>query len=244
MKPIVIANWKMQLDFDQAAILASKLELINHNAHLIIAPPIPYLGYLATIVNRNSLCAQNISVFEGFGAITGEYSAAILKKCNVRYSIIGHSERRIMLNEQDSEIHTKLINCHKSSITPILCIGEGIGDHKNNNTRKFLLNQLKCVPADMEHLILAYEPIWAIGNKSTLTLGNIQHIIEVVDFLCSIKPVAKKVQLVYGGSITSGNFLKIMQIKGIEGVIIGSSSLKLSELEVILQQTAIGNFYA
>ncbi len=236
MKSLIIANWKMNLTLTQAASLARSMSEFNNYHQLIIAPPAPYVAYLAQAYPKLNFCAQDVSARSGFGPYTGEISAQIFKSCDVNYALIGHSERRILFGETDKTVKAKIEICLDNQITPIICIGESIELRQSLNYKEFLLNQLSnSIPETTKPIIIAYEPVWAIGTKITPTIEEITEIIKLIK-TASQSMVAKNVQLVYGGSVNSENCKDIINIKDISGVLVGNASLNKDELFKILNQ--------
>ncbi|MDG1436667.1 MAG: triose-phosphate isomerase [Rickettsiaceae bacterium] len=235
MKPIIIANWKMNLTLDEAYSKAKNLDSKSYSSQLLLAPPAPYLAYFAQNFKNTAICAQNVSALNGFGAYTGEYSAEMLKSCNVNYAILGHSERRNTLGETNKLIKKKAFNCIEAQITPIICVGETLEARKNKNYKEFIADQLNSsIPDNAESIIIAYEPFWAIGTGLVPTIEEIAEIFDFIKTSGDISIVAKNSQLVYGGSVSSKNHKDILSVTGNNGVILGSASLDENELNSIL----------
>ncbi|MBA2628890.1 MAG: triose-phosphate isomerase [Rickettsiaceae bacterium] len=237
MNPIIIANWKMTIELNDAITLAQKFESFNHSSQLFLAPPTPYLAYLAKILVKTKLCAQDISSIKELGAYTGENSATIIKSCGVHHSIIGHSERRTTQRESNSLVRKKVENCIEAGIAPIVCIGETLESRKNKNYTEFLIEQINSsLPSNAHNLIIAYEPVWAIGSGITPHPEEIHEIVELIKKSARVELVAKNAQLVYGGSVSSKNFAEIIRVPGLSGVLMGSASIDESEMTSILNQ--------
>lgn len=223
MKPLIIANWKMNLTFLEARFFAERMP---HYPNLIIAPPTPYLGYLAHN-HQFTFCAQDVSIYNDFGSYTGENSAKFFKSCMVNYAIVGHTERRKMCGETNIIVQTKAQNCIDNDITPIICIGETLDTRQDNKYIEFLTKQLKQSLPDGE-VIIAYEPIWSIGTGIVPSIFQIREIIDLIRSLDS------KARVVYGGSVNSKNCRNILNIQDISGLLVGSASLNQDELVKIL----------
>lgn len=235
MKPIIIANWKMNLSLKEAFLKADLLNKHNSWAHFILAPPAPYLAHFAENFLKIAFCAQDVSSINGYGAYTGEVSANIIKSCGINYAIIGHSEKRTIMKDNNITVRKKVENCIKSGIKPIVCVGESLESRKNNNYKEFILEQInESIPENAKNVIIAYEPIWAIGTGISPTEGELTEIFSFIKNDSAITQVAKNAQLVYGGSVNSRNYKEILAIEGISGILIGSASLDDDELNLIL----------
>ena len=139
MEQLIIANWKMNLTFKEASNLTRFLSEHNNCHKLIIAPPTPYIAYLAQNYQQLRFCAQDVSVKNAFGSYTGESSAKFFKSCGVNYSLIGHSERRTLFGETNQIVRKKAEVCIENQITPIICIGESEALRNSGNYKEFLL---------------------------------------------------------------------------------------------------------
>lgn len=251
MKPIVIANWKMNFSFTQACDYLSSLnnycsyEYLQHSnlnqVKLIFGVPNLYLsGLKLKFADKYHLAAQDISmVVDNYGAYTGETSAKMLHDLNIQYSIIGHSERRKLFNENDTTVSGKAINCIKNGIIPIICVGEPIEIRHNNEHIKYITQQfdhISCVLTS--EVIIAYEPVWAIGTNIIPTSNQIKEVITLIRELISTRTcsnIAKKIKIVYGGSVSCDNVGEIMKTN-IDGILVGSKSLKTADLMAIINK--------
>ncbi|WP_341757034.1 MULTISPECIES: triose-phosphate isomerase [unclassified Candidatus Tisiphia] len=239
MKKLIIVNWKMHMSLDDAFKFCTKLTEQQYNNQLIIAPPVPYLAYLSDKFKSLEFCGQNVSQFADQGSYNGEYSSLLLKLSRINYSIIGHSERRNFFQESSELIRQKVENCLKSQVTPIICIGEELAIRQNNNYKDFLLKQLEeSLPnynmIGEQHLIVAYEPIWAIGTGIIPRKEELIEIFEIVNYYLKQSQVANNISLVYGGSVNLDNIGKILSLQNIDGVMVGKSSLDYQTLVQML----------
>lgn len=238
MSSLIILNWKMNLLFQQALPLVKQIYPLKNLAHIIIAPPAPYLTYLAQTLPEIDYAAQDISLYNEQGTYTGEYSAQIIHSCGVNYAIIGHSERRNLFSETAEIVRRKFDNAVKYNIIPILCIGETIESKQNNQTKDYLTKQLQVIPDNYQgQVIIAYEPLWAIGSGLIPTTTELSEVIEFLRSNKSVSSVANNLRIVYGGSVNSSNAREILQIHGIDGLMIGSAALKFEEVKLILENT-------
>ena len=237
MKPLIILNWKMSLLFEQTVELYAKLSKIKHHYKLIVAPSTPYLAYLAQQKDHQNIacCAQNVSTCENLGAYTGEYSAQTLKSCGISYALIGHNERRSMFFETNAMVKQKLSNCADSGVKAILCVGETMEARKSANHKEYISEQLNSIPDQMQDIIIAYEPVWAVGSGVTPEVGELSEILDCIKSHEKVRGLDNKVKLVYGGSVSEANIKEILAVPGISGVLVGSAALHSDKLESILK---------
>jgi triosephosphate isomerase len=238
MIPLIIANWKMNLTFEESIIFCSKIASSSYTSSLVLCPPIPYLAYLASKFRSIQFCAQNISALTGYGAYTGEYSSVMIKECSINYALVGHSERRNIFHESNETIKQKAINCNRAGVTPIICIGEPKENRRNGSYKEFLLRQLEeCVPVDQNFskLIIGYEPLWSIGTGLLPSEDELIEIFELINSSLKQSHIANNISLVYGGSVNLDNLKKILNLKNISGVLVGKASLDSEILLKMLQ---------
>ena len=210
---IIVANWKLNglNSFIQAFVDNIDFKKQRENDCLVICPPFPYINNFKTI--KCHLGAQDCSIYTE-GAYTGEVSAKILKDIGCDFCIVGHSERRLFYNENNLNISKKVHQCVDEEIIPILCIGETLEQKNKKQTKEILINQIsECLPKKIyQNIIIAYEPVWAIGTGLTPTLNEIKEIHEFIKK--NIKHV-NKFRILYGGSVKSSNFREIISINGV-----------------------------
>jgi len=235
MKKLIIANWKMNPSSVSAAVrLAAKTEkgALKSGNDIVVAPPFPFLLSVKKVLKKAKLGAQD-DFWENQGAYTGEISPAMLKSSGVKYVIVGHSERR-RLGETDDAINKKIKASLKAGLKPILCVGESLEVRKKGLTaaKNFVKSQLK---KDLKGLprpggiIVAYEPIWAIGTGKS---DKPQDTVEMAIFIKGI--AGSKAKILYGGSVTSKNAKNFLQYKEIDGALVGGASLKAGEFNKII----------
>jgi triosephosphate isomerase len=231
---IIAANWKLNgsLDFINRYFndFHSKTSFYS-NVCGIICPPSIYLNNFS-INHPLFLGAQDCSKFNS-GAYTGEISALMLKESNCQFCIVGHSERRQIFNQTDEDIKLKAENLINQSINPIICIGETFEEKKRGSTKDVLKKQIfNSLPenASIQSIIIAYEPIWAIGSGLMPTLAEID---SIHSFIKNIKNL-EKFKILYGGSVKSNNAKNIMDLENVDGVLVGGASLDPSEFIKIL----------
>jgi len=235
-KPIIAGNWKMFKTRDEALqfiyAVNEKVPSIKE-VDSVICAPFTVLRCLAKRQGENlRIGAQNMHYADN-GAFTGEVSADMLTCVNVEYVIIGHSERRAMFNETDEAINKKLHTAFAKDLKPILCVGEELSQRESGKTETVIGNQLKLDLAglsseDVANLVIAYEPIWAIGTGKTATAEMANEtcgfIRQTVASLYS-KEVADKLRIQYGGSVKPANIKELMAQEHIDGALIGGASL-------------------
>lgn len=247
MAGIIIANWKMNKTSGQAVEFARELKEIllkrPVSATVVIAPPFTSIGALAAELKDSTilLAAQNMHPAAA-GAFTGEISGEMILDMGCRYCIIGHSERRRLFGEDDALINAKIITALSYGLTPIFCIGETLAQRDSGQAFAVLTQQLKeglnKVPAsDIKKIVIAYEPVWAIGTGKTATLGQIQEAHLFIRSLLSEmygEKEATATPIIYGGSVTSANISSLMVTSEVSGALVGSASLDLASFSAII----------
>ena len=222
---IVALNNKSNLDKNEFISYLDNLKKINTNSTLILCPT--YLNI--PLVDGILLGSQNVSKTDD-GAYTGEVSAKQLKSYGVKYSIVGHSERREYQKETNEDIKEKIVRLIENDITPILCIGESKLERDNNTYKEVLIKELSILEDVNKDIIIAYEPIWSIG---TGVIPTNEEIIEVFKLIKSICPNDK---VLYGGSANNDNIDTLKQIDLIDGYLLGGLSLKPDKLGEFLDK--------
>ena len=250
MKKIIVGNWKLNLDHLQGIQLLQKINYsldkdIEEQIDIVLAPSHTSLRSLQTVISTDNLkikiSSQDVSS-QNDGAYTGEVSAFQLKKLNIDYSIIGHSERRLHFNESDSDVNSKLIRLLENDITPILCFGESLEQRSDGSYLEFVKNQindgLKGVRKDkVNKLVLAYEPIWAIGTGEVASIKDIVEVLDFVKNLVSDKPYfsEENIKFIYGGSVSPNNSSEILNTNIVDGALVGGASLDADKFVDIIK---------
>ena len=228
-RPVVAGNWKMNGDKPLVDLIQNQLEQANlEHLDVVICPPFPYLGLFKSGV---TLGAQNLSSFDN-GAHTGEISASMLQEFGCQYVIVGHSERRADNHEGNQDVALKVATALNMKLTPILCVGESEDIRDSGTLFAFLAAQIDAVIAvvgiaNFSNIILAYEPIWAIGTGKTASPAQAQ---EVHQFLREHlakqnADVATNIKILYGGSVKGSNANELFSQKDVDGGLIGGASL-------------------
>lgn len=235
-KPIIAGNWKMNKTRDEALqfIYAVKDNVVSKNeVESVICAPFPYLRCLVKRQGSDlRIGAQNMH-FEPSGAFTGEVSPNMLQGIGVTYVVLGHSERREMFNETDETVNKKVHASFEHHLVPIICVGESLENRENGTTNEVVdiqtIAALKgLTPEQVKQMVIAYEPIWAIGTGRTATaeqanetIGYIRSVVERVYG----KEVADAIRIQYGGSVNPSNIKELMAQEHIDGVLVGGASL-------------------
>ena len=242
--PIVAGNWKMNLTVNESVDLTNHLVGDFHSLNgvdTIIFPPYLFLTKISEIVRNSNirLGAQNLHP-EPKGAFTGEISGQMLRGI-CKYVLIGHSERRHLFGETHGFIHAKMNGAIDSGLTPILCVGETLNEREANQAFPVIASQIETALADLEleslaTLMIAYEPVWAIGTGQAATGGLAQEIMSFIrETLSSLvgSELAEKTPLLYGGSVTSENIVQFSSQKDINGALVGGASLNAADFLAI-----------
>jgi len=235
-RPVIAGNWKMFMTPSETKVLTNQLKASLAGAgdlEIVVCPPYTALAHACDNLMGTGIKVggQNMH-WEDKGAFTGEVSAPMLKDLGCTHVIIGHSERRTMFGETDENINLKLITALKHGLVPILCIGETLEQREQNITQEICAKQLEGALANIEYwdlvkIILAYEPIWAIGTGRTATPEDAQSVIGYVRLVLGKKysEAADEVRILYGGSVKSDNINGLMAKPDIDGALVGGASL-------------------
>jgi triosephosphate isomerase len=246
-KKIVAGNWKMNKTFAEAVKLASEIvsrTSVDERVTKIIFPPFPYLSSVSGIVmDRPDFFsgAQNCHTHDS-GAYTGEVSAQALRSCEAKYVLVGHSERRQYFNEQSELLKAKTDACFRNELIPVYCVGEVLNERKEERHFDVVAVQISEVIAhlnedQLKKIVLAYEPVWAIGTGETATPQQAQEmhafIRKVLTKLFSAG-VAGEIPVLYGGSCNPGNAKELFSCPDVDGGLIGGASLKADDFTAII----------
>jgi len=236
-KPLIAGNWKMHTSQAEAAELARAVVAVCHgldDREVMIAPPFTAMPAVAAIVRDTpvKLAAQNVC-WAGKGAFTGEISPVMLKELGCGMALVGHSERRQIFAETDELVNRRLTGALALGLTPILCFGETLAEREAGRTMEVLARQIRAGLAGVEGgeaagLILAYEPVWAIGTGQTATCEQAQEAHEFVRHLLADiyeKNIARQIRILYGGSVNSGTVDELLRQPDIDGALVGGASL-------------------
>lgn len=246
-KPVIAGNWKMYKLLTEAVDTALALKPLVANANhcdVIIAPVFTALKTVADRLDGSNIrvAAQNCSAHADFGAHTGEVTASMLKDAGCSHVIIGHSERRQFYGETDASVNLKAASTIRSGMTAIVCVGEMLAQREAGLAESAVKTQLQgslasLTVADMERIIIAYEPVWAIGTGKTATPEQAQemhgHIRGVVAETHGAE-VADNVRILYGGSVKPDNIGSLMSQEDVDGALVGGASLEAESFSKIV----------
>lgn len=228
---IIVLNNKSNLNKNEFIEYQEELSKLNSPYDVVLCPTYTNLGLFN--LNNILLGSQNVSN-NNEGAFTGEISAKNLKSYNVKYSLVGHSERRKNQKETEKDINEKIKRLLENNITPILCVGETMEERENGEVKKIIKTQVKLAlagvsPSDIEKIIIAYEPIWSIGTGN---IPKIEDILLTNNYIREILPYNK---IIYGGSVNEENIDNIKSPE-IDGYLLGGLSLKPKQLQTFIDK--------
>lgn len=243
---VVAGNWKMNLSFDEARQLyhaLSKLQYDDKVADLLIAPPAIYLSQFS-FANSGDLiiAAQNCHEADA-GAYTGEWSASMLSSIRVDHCIIGHSERRAMFGDTNDIVAQKARSCFDNNVIPIVCCGESLEERELGKYFDVVTQQISTVLGvlkdhEVEKMIIAYEPVWAIGTGRTASSDQAQEMHQFIRKSVALEfseDIAQKVRILYGGSVKPENASELFAQPDVDGGLVGGASLKYESFKAIFE---------
>jgi triosephosphate isomerase len=249
MKTYVVGNWKLNFTVGEASIYLHKLLKrlpVYRDVEVVIAPPFIALQSLSLQIDRHKLkLASQDGYYKDFGAYTGETSFCQLRGL-VNYAIIGHSERRYVFHEDDKLIAKKVEAAIRHKITPILCVGETESERAFGETKDVIRDQVigglsQIADDDIEKVIIAYEPVWAISSVKGAKSASPEDIVGVIKIIRETlastygRTHADKVPILFGGSVNSSNVGGYLTVPGVNGVLVGGASLILQEFTDIIE---------
>ena len=244
-KPLIAGNWKMNLNHLEAIALVQKLafalpEKYYDKVDVAVLPPFTDIRSVQTLIDGDRLLvvhgAQDLSPHDS-GAYTGDVSGVMLAKLGCRYVVVGHSERREVHGEDDALVNRKVLAALKHGISPILCVGEGLdvreeGRHVEHTTRQLTEGLKKVSAQDVPSVVIAYEPVWAIGTGRVASASDAQEVCAALRATVSGaygEDVAAGVRVLYGGSVKAKNVGEIVAEADIDGALVGGASLDIDE---------------
>ncbi len=248
-KPIIAGNWKMHKTVAEAVQLVNglKRELRNErDIEVVVCPPFTAISKVAEALKGSNIkCAAQDLFWEEEGAYTGEISAKMLKDLGCSYCIIGHSERRQYFGETNLTVNKKVKAALKYGLIPIMCVGERLEERDAGKTFDVVKNHIEGGLKDfnkdeVSKLVIAYEPVWAIGTGRNATPEQAQEVHKYIRQLLKVsygEEVSSKVRIQYGGSVKPDNIRGIMNGEDVDGALVGGASLKLNDFVEIVRQS-------
>ncbi len=245
-KPIIAGNWKMHKTVPQAVEFTNQLAKLvgDAQAEVVLAPTFTALYAVAEAAKGTNIAvaAQDL-YWEDQGAYTGEVSAPMLKDVGCKYVIIGHSERRQYFGETDETVRKKVAAALKHGLTPIICVGESLEERERGITEQVVRTQTQAALQDLDAdtaagLVIAYEPVWAIGTGKTASAEDAQSVIAYIRSVIkeSFGEAADKVRIQYGGSVKPANTAALMAQPDIDGALVGGASLEPDSFAGIVKE--------
>lgn len=243
-KKIVAGNWKMNTDLNQAidlakGVVAAKIDSV---AQLVLCPPFPFIQAVSEVCKTSLIAvgAQNCNKKKS-GAFTGEVSAEMLASLGVKFVLVGHSERRTYFNETNQELADKIAICLEQNITPVYCCGEHLEERDNKHHFSTVKTQLEEAlfnfsDKEINKIVIAYEPVWAIGTGVTATPAQAQEMHQFIRKVISEKygkAIADNISILYGGSCNASNAKELFALPDVDGGLIGGASLKVDDFIAI-----------
>lgn len=232
MQKYIIGNWKMSITRPELSKFVAKFTTLKRNVKVQfgISAPFVFLDEMTNTLSNNNVWigAQNVSEYTS-GAYTGEISANMLADSCIKFCLVGHSERRHIFGETNEQTNLKIVRLLENNITPLLCIGETLDEFNDNATFDVLAEQIKFAfdkldSTQLQKIILAYEPVWAIGTGRTPTIQDIERTITFIkDYVSENYKISPAV--LYGGSVNATNSADILAIPCVDGALIGGASL-------------------
>lgn len=252
-KRLIVANWKMNLNVHQASLYVHSLSQrikIHNDVEIVLAPTSLVLQSLSLQINRRQfkLAVQNIH-HRDEGAFTGEISAPMVKGI-ADYVLVGHSERRHVFNETDKDVRAKVQAVIRSGLSPILCVGETADERAHHETKHVLHDQItgglaNISSEEIDKVIIAYEPVWAISNgkdfehHKTPTIADVEEVVKIIRHQIGAlygDKIEAGVRILYGASVSLENTSAFLSIKGIDGLLVGGASLHAEQFVQIVEK--------
>ncbi|MCC7543756.1 triose-phosphate isomerase [bacterium] len=247
-KTYIVGNWKMHLGPSEASLFVSRLlkevPKVSSGVEVVLCPPVLDLTTVRSELRSHDhmqVGVQNIYPADE-GAYTGETSAAMIKDL-AKYAIVGHSERRHVFGERDGLIAQKLAACLRHGLTPILCVGEAGHDRNNGHAAQVVADQIEAgltllTPEDLHDIVIAYEPVWAIGTGENATTQDVAEMFSVIRTWLEVRhspALAKSVPLLYGGSVKANNAAQYLALDDCAGLLVGGASVNYKEFAGIIE---------
>ncbi|NQW12062.1 MAG: triose-phosphate isomerase [Alphaproteobacteria bacterium] len=246
-RPLIAGNWKMNLDREGACTLARALAPsvgAGASFDMVVCPPAPYLIPVGEVLEGSPVClgAQDCHTADA-GAHTGDVSPAMLADVGCRYVIVGHSERRADHREDDAMVRAKAEAARSHGLIPIVCVGETEAEREAGRALQVVGEQIAgSVPDGLDgtNLVVAYEPVWAIGTGRTPTVDDVAAVhAHIRDVLAAKTPDAMGVRILYGGSVKPANAVELLAVANVDGALVGGASLKAGDFLAIARSAPV-----
>lgn len=250
-KPLIVGNWKMNNSTAESVDLAEKLKKTVKDmagVDVVVAPPFTALGSVRDVIKGSiiKLGAQNL-FWEDKGAYTGEVSPLMIRDLDCEYVIIGHSERREYFKESDEIVNKKIKAALRNKLKAIVCVGESLKEREENKTMQVIESQIKkglqgLSLSEAKELIIAYEPVWAIGTGRNATPAQANEVHTYIRKLLSRifnEDIASNIKILYGGSVKLSNSAELMSEKEIDGALVGGASLEAESFAQIVRSACM-----
>ncbi|APC92318.1 MULTISPECIES: triose-phosphate isomerase [Francisella] len=246
MQKLIMGNWKMNGSSTSIKELCGGISQAKYDSSKVAVAVFPSSVYVKEVISqlpeKVGVGLQNITFYDD-GAYTGEISASMLLDIGCNYLLIGHSERRSLFAESDVDVFKKLNKVIDTAITPVVCIGESLDDRQSGRLEEVLATQLSLILENLSaeqlaKIVIAYEPVWAIGTGVVASLEQIQKTHQFIRLLLAKvdEMLAKNIKIVYGGSLKAENAKDILSLPDVDGGLIGGASLKATEFNEIINQ--------
>ncbi len=246
-RPIIAGNWKLNKTIDQAVDFVVELQSLvdaTGDVEVVVAPAFTALSAVANALNNSSIgvSAQDL-YWENSGAFTGEVSAEMIVDSGCSYVIVGHSERRQFFGETNQSVNQKVKAALESGLVPIVCVGEMLEDRESEKTKKVVTNQLVdgidgLSKTDILRIIIAYEPVWAIGTGKTASPDQAQEVHSLIRSVIATSysdQIAESVRIQYGGSVNPSNAAELLSKPDVDGALVGGASLDADSFAEIVR---------
>lgn len=244
-RSFVAGNWKMNLRRESAVALAHAVasQITADACEVAVCPPSPYISLVAAAVAGSPVGVGGQNLYaQADGAFTGEVNAAMLLDAGCQYVILGHSERRQLMGETDSQVSAKCLAALSGGLIPIVCVGETLEERESDRTETVVASQLEgslagVAAEDATKVVIAYEPVWAIGTGRTATPEQAEAVHAFIRTLLAKRfgaAVAEEIRIQYGGSVKPSNAAELLGQPNIDGALVGGASLKAEDFLAIV----------
>jgi triosephosphate isomerase (TIM) len=239
-KPLIAGNWKMfgrAANLGEITALSETIGAASGAIDVLVCPPATYIAAAQSRGKGVIIGAQDCSGTSEDAARTGELSAAMLAESGARYIIVGHSERRTLHGETSDLVRRKAEAAHAAGVTPIICVGETMAEREAGRVAEIVGQQVReSVPEQGAGIVVAYEPVWAIGGTRTPTLPEIAEVHTLIRSVLAERfgAEANAIRILYGGSVGPKNAGEIFAVEGVDGALVGRASLKAADFAAII----------